>query len=85
MGRIVATDNVTLDGVVQDPAGDEGFRVGGWVGLIPIATSIVIAGAGTLLFRRQLDQLRARQRYDELSQGLRRVHRRSTEEELPVS
>jgi dihydrofolate reductase len=26
--------NVTLDGVVQDPAGDEGFRLGGWVGLI---------------------------------------------------
>jgi dihydrofolate reductase len=28
------SDNVTLDGVVQDPAGDEGFRHGGWVGLI---------------------------------------------------
>ena len=28
------SDNVSLDGVVQDPAGDEGFRVGGWVGLI---------------------------------------------------
>ena len=24
----------TLDGVIQDPAGDEGFRLGGWVGLI---------------------------------------------------
>jgi dihydrofolate reductase len=34
MGRIVVSDNVTLDGVVQDPAGDEGFRFGGWVGLI---------------------------------------------------
>ena len=34
MGRIVVSDNVTLDGVVQDPAGDEGFRVGGWIGLI---------------------------------------------------
>ena len=34
MGRIVVIDNVSLDGVVQDPAGDEGFRVGGWVGLI---------------------------------------------------
>jgi dihydrofolate reductase len=33
MGRIVVSDNVSLDGVVQDPAGDEGFRVGGWVGL----------------------------------------------------
>ena len=34
MGKIVVSDNVTLDGVIQDPAGDEGFRVGGWVGLI---------------------------------------------------
>jgi dihydrofolate reductase len=33
-GRIVASENVTLDGVVQDPAGDEGFRLGGWVGVI---------------------------------------------------
>jgi dihydrofolate reductase len=34
MGKIVISDNVTLDGVIQDPAGDEGFRHGGWVGLI---------------------------------------------------
>ena len=34
MGTIVASENVSLDGVIQDPAGDEGFRVGGWVGLI---------------------------------------------------
>jgi dihydrofolate reductase len=32
MGRIVISENVSLDGVVQDPAGDEGFRLGGWVG-----------------------------------------------------
>ena len=32
MGRIVVSDNVSLDGVIEDPAGDEGFRVGGWVG-----------------------------------------------------
>jgi dihydrofolate reductase len=30
MGKIVISENVTLDGVVQDPAGDEGFRHGGW-------------------------------------------------------
>ena len=28
------SENVSLDGVVQDPTGDEGFRHGGWVGLI---------------------------------------------------
>ena len=26
MGKIVVSENVTLDGVIQDPAGDEGFR-----------------------------------------------------------
>ena len=30
MGRIVISTNASLDGVVQDPAGDEGFRLGGW-------------------------------------------------------
>src|SRR6516165_6314959 len=30
MGRIVVSENVTLDGVVQDPTGEEGFRHGGW-------------------------------------------------------
>jgi len=34
VGRIVVSDNVSLDGVIQDPAGDEGFARGGWVGLI---------------------------------------------------
>ena len=30
MGKIVITQNVSLDGVVQDPTGEEGFRHGGW-------------------------------------------------------
>jgi dihydrofolate reductase len=34
MGKIVISENVTLDGVVQDPAGREGFALGGWVGRI---------------------------------------------------
>ncbi len=34
MGKIVVSDNISLDGIIQDPAGDEGFRRGGWVGLI---------------------------------------------------
>ena len=34
MGKIIISDNVSLDGVIQDPAGDEGFERGGWVGLI---------------------------------------------------
>ncbi|HWD54319.1 MAG TPA: dihydrofolate reductase family protein [Acidimicrobiales bacterium] len=32
MGKIVVTTNVSLDGVVQDPTGEEGFRHGGWFG-----------------------------------------------------
>ena len=34
MGRIVVSENVTLDEVVQDPAGVEGFERGGWVGRV---------------------------------------------------
>jgi dihydrofolate reductase len=30
MGKIVISENITLDGVVQDPVGDEGFERGGW-------------------------------------------------------
>jgi dihydrofolate reductase len=32
MGKIVITTNISLDGVVQDPDGAEGFRLGGWFG-----------------------------------------------------
>ena len=34
MGKIVISgpQNITLDGVVQDPDGQEGFRLGGWFG-----------------------------------------------------
>ena len=34
MGRIIISDNLTIDGVFEDPAGDEGFERGGWVGAI---------------------------------------------------
>ena len=30
MGKIVISQNVSLDGVVQDPTGEEGFKHGGW-------------------------------------------------------
>ncbi|MFY9889836.1 MAG: dihydrofolate reductase family protein [Streptosporangiaceae bacterium] len=32
MGKIIVTENVSLDGVVQDPTGEEGFDRGGWAG-----------------------------------------------------
>ena len=34
MGKIVISENVSLDGVVQDPTGEEGFSRGGWTGQI---------------------------------------------------
>jgi dihydrofolate reductase len=32
MGKIVVSTNISLDGVVQDPTGEEGFALGGWFG-----------------------------------------------------
>jgi dihydrofolate reductase len=32
MGKIIISENITLDGVVQDPTGEEGFALGGWFG-----------------------------------------------------
>ena len=34
MGKIVISENVSLDGVIQDPTGEEGFGRGGWFGQI---------------------------------------------------
>ena len=30
MGKIVVSENISLDGVVEDPSGEQGFRHGGW-------------------------------------------------------
>jgi dihydrofolate reductase len=67
MGKIVISDNVTLDGVVQDPAGDEGFRLGGWVGLIKdrpqlnkLALDEALGAEALLLGRRTYEWLAAR-------------------------
>lgn len=37
MGTIIVNEKVTLDGVMQDPAGDEGFERGGWFTRMPEA------------------------------------------------
>jgi dihydrofolate reductase len=34
MGKIIISENASLDGVVQDPTGEEGFRFGGWFGQV---------------------------------------------------
>jgi dihydrofolate reductase len=62
MGRIVVSENVSLDGVIQDPAGDEGFERGGWVGLIKdrpgvnkLALDDALEAAALLLGRRSYE------------------------------
>ncbi|MFI0720922.1 dihydrofolate reductase family protein [Streptomyces sp. NPDC021224] len=35
MGRIVVHENVSVDGVMQDPTGDEGYASGGWFARMP--------------------------------------------------
>jgi dihydrofolate reductase len=67
MGKIIISDNASLDGVIQDPAGDEGFRVGGWVGVITgrpeLAKATLDEALGTealLLGRRSYRWLAAR-------------------------
>src|SRR3989454_5312543 len=67
MGKIVVSDNVSLDGVVQDPAGDEGFRVGGWVGLLKdrpelnrLALDEALGAEALLLGRRSYEWFAAR-------------------------
>ena len=67
MGKIVVSDNVSLDGVIQDPAGDEGFRVGGWVGRIAdraelnkLALDEALGSEALLLGRRTYEWFAAR-------------------------
>jgi len=67
MGKIVISENATLDGIVQDPAGDEGFRVGGWVGLIKdrpevakLALDEALRAEALLLGRRSYEWFAAR-------------------------
>jgi dihydrofolate reductase len=69
MGKIIVSENVTLDGVVQDPAGVEGFRHGGWVGRIGdrgreqaarVALEEALSTQAMLLGRRSYEFLAAR-------------------------
>lgn len=59
MGKLVISENVTLDGVIQDPTGEEGFVRGGWFGHItdhPGVAGLALddaLGAEALLFGRR--------------------------------
>jgi dihydrofolate reductase len=64
MGKIIISENVSLDGVVQDPTGEEGFRLGGWFGHVGdrdreawVKVELDEAlGAGALLLGRRSDE-----------------------------
>jgi dihydrofolate reductase len=68
VGRIVVSENVSLDGVIQDPAGVEGFKLGGWVGRIgqgreeaaKVALDEALGAEAFLLGRRSYEFLAAR-------------------------
>lgn len=67
MGKIVISENVTLDGVIQDPTGDEGFGRGGWFGQVKdrrevarLALDDALGAEALLLGRRSYEFFAAR-------------------------
>jgi dihydrofolate reductase len=69
MGKIVVSENVSLDGIVQDPTGEEGFRHGGWFSEIgnqdraawaQLGLDEALGAAAFLLGRRSYEFLAAR-------------------------
>ena len=67
MGTIVISESITLDGVIQDPSGDEGFSHGGWVGRVTDRPAVgkaaldeALAAEAFLLGRRTYEFLAAR-------------------------
>jgi dihydrofolate reductase len=69
MGKIVISENVTLDGVIQDPTGDDGFARGGWFNRIAgedhqawaeVESREAMDAAALLLGRRTYEYLVAR-------------------------
>jgi len=57
--RVIVSDNISLDGVIEDPVGDEGFARGGWVGLIQDRPELAqvtldeVAGTAAMLMGRR--------------------------------
>ena len=69
MAKLIVSENVSLDGVVEDPTGDEGSRRGGWFGRIgdidreewaKVETDEALAAAALLLGRRSHEWFAAR-------------------------
>lgn len=69
MGKIVISENISLDGVIQDPTGEEGFRFGGWFNQIgdqdraawaQVELAEALASEALLLGRRSYDYFASR-------------------------
>jgi dihydrofolate reductase len=67
MGKLIVSANLSLDGVVQDPTGEEGFRHGGWFGQIKdrpevakLALDEALSAQAVLLGRRSYEFFAAR-------------------------
>ena len=69
MATIVISENITIDGVIQDPTGDDGFALGGWfndiddearLGWAEVETGEAQRAEALLLGRRTYDYLVAR-------------------------
>jgi dihydrofolate reductase len=84
MGRIIVSENITLDGVVQDPTGEEGARHGGWFlqvgsndtqGFHQAALEEAARAEALLMGRRSYEYLAARwpSRTGELADRLRSI------------
>ena len=54
----------------------------GPMGLVAVVLGTVLSGLGWFAFHRQLDAIVARQRFEEISQGLRRLHRQSRSQQV---
>ncbi len=84
MGKIIVSENVSLDGVVQDPTGEEGFRHGGWFGQVgdkdreewaKVALDEAVGAEAFLVGRRSYEFLATRwpSRRGELADRLNRI------------
>ncbi|HZC72336.1 MAG TPA: dihydrofolate reductase family protein [Jatrophihabitans sp.] len=69
MGRIVVSENISIDGVMQGPMGDEGIRFGGWFTRLgdrdreqwaKVETEEALGAAALLLGRRSYEFFAAR-------------------------
>jgi dihydrofolate reductase len=69
MGKLVISQNMTLDGVIQDPTGEEGFTHGGWFADVSdedreawtqVAREEALAAEALLLGRRSYEFFAAR-------------------------